>query len=163
MKTHGNNIAFAIISPGFTRILIAILFFFPTIGQSEIYKWVDENGKVHFDDRPGSGKKEKITVKTTEISSGNGTELQERFEQEKKLLDIYEEERQEESLKKAEQREEKKQWDKKCADAKEYQKNIDRSSGLYTLDEKEERVYLSDEERNTKVKELKEFIKKNCN
>ena len=91
MKTHGNNIALAIISLRVTRILVTILFLFPTIGQSEIYKWIDENGNVHFDDRPGSGNKEKIEIKTTETSSSPNTELQDRVEQEKQLLEIYEE------------------------------------------------------------------------
>ena len=162
MKKHGNNILFAIMSPGFFRILITILFLSPTTGQSEIYKWVDENGEVHFDDRPGSGNKEKIKVKTTETSSSPDTELQKRVEQEKKLLEIYKEERQEKNLKKAEQREEKKKLEKRCAQAKDYQKNVDASSGLYDLDEKGERVILGDEEKNAKVKELKEFIKNNC-
>lgn len=161
MNTHG-NIAFAIISLRVIRILITILFLSPTIVQSEIYKWVDENGMVHFDDRPGSGNKEKIEIKTTNTSSSTDTELQERVEQEKKLLEIYEEERQEKKLKKAEQREEKMKLKKKCAEAKDYQKTLDESYGLYDLDENGERVILSEEERNAKVKELKEFIKKNC-
>lgn len=162
MKTHGNNIALTMISPGFTRILIIFLFLSPTISQSEIYKWVDENGMVHFDDRPGSGNKEKIEIKTTETSSSSDTELQERLEQERKLLDIYEEERQEKNLKQAEQRKEKKKWKERCAEAKDYKKRVDASSGIYELDEKGERVVLSEEERNARVKELKEFIKNNC-
>ena len=162
MKTHGNNIIFAIVSRRFAQILITVLFLSPAIGQTEIYKWVDENGKVHFDDRPGSGNKEKITVKTKETSSSPDTELQERVEKEKKLLDIYEEERQGKNLKKAEQLEEKSKMKKRCAEAKDYQKSMVAASGLYNLDEKGERVILSEEERNAKVNELKEFIKKNC-
>ena len=113
MNTHG-NIAFAIISLRVIRILITLLFLSPSIVQSEIYKWVDENGNVHFDDRPGGGNKEKIEIKTTNTSASTDTELQERVEQEKKLLEIYEEERQEKKLIKAEQREEKMKLKKKC-------------------------------------------------
>ena len=162
MKTHGNNIALAIISLRVTRILVTILFLFPTIGQSEIYKWIDENGNVHFDDRPGSGNKEKIEIKTTETSSSPNTELQDRVEQEKQLLEIYEEERQEKKLIKAEQREEKMELKNKCAQAKDYKRTLDESYGLYFLDEKGERVNLSAEEKDTELREIKEFIKKNC-
>ena len=162
MKTHENCIAFEIVSLRFTWILITVLFLPPTIGHAEIYKWVDENGKVHFDDRPGSGNKEKIKVKTTEASGSPDTELQDNVEQEKKLLEIYEEERQEKNLKKTEQREEKKILKKRCAEAKDYKKTMDASSGLYDLDENGERVSLSAEEKDAEVKELKDFIKKNC-
>ena len=162
MKTHGNNIALAFISLRVTRILITILFLSPMIGQSEIYRWVDENGMVHFDDRPGSGNKEKIEIKTTDTSSSPDTELQDRVEQEKKLLEIYEEERQEKKLKKAEKQEEKKKLKKKCAEAKDYKRTLDESSGLYFLDEKGERVHVSAEEKDAEVRELKKFIKKNC-
>ena len=162
MKTHGNNIALTIISLRITRILVTILFLFPTIGQSEIYKWIDENGNVHFDDRPGSGNKEKIEIKTTETSSSPNTELQDRVKQEKQLLEIYEEERQENKLIKAEQREEKMELKKKCAQAKDYKRTLDESYGLYFLDEEGERVNLSAEEKDAELREIKEFIKKNC-
>jgi hypothetical protein len=148
MKSHGNNITFAIMSLKFTRILITILFLYPMTGYTEIYKWVDENGKVHFDDRPGSGNKEKIKIKTTETSEGTNTEFQENVEQEKKLLKIYEEERQEKNLKKVEQREEKKKLKERCIDAKDYKKTLDESSELYDLDEKGERINLSTEEKD---------------
>ena len=162
MKTHGNNIALTIISLRITRILVTILFLFPTIGQSEIYKWIDENGNVHFDDRPGSGNKEKIEIKTTETSSSPNTELQDRVEQEKQLLEIYEEERQENKLIKAEQQEEKMELKKKCAQAKDYKRTLDESYGLYFLDEEGERVNLSAEEKDAELREINEFIKKNC-
>ncbi len=162
MKTLGNNIALAIISLRVTRILVTILFLFPTIGQSEIYKWIDENGNVHFDDRPGGGNKEEIKIKTTVPSSSPNTELQKNMEQEKQLLEIYGEERLENKLIKAEQREEKMELKKKCAQAKDYKRTLDESYGLYFLDEEGERVNLSAEEKDAELREIKEFIKKNC-
>ena len=162
MKAHGNNITFAIMNLRITRIVITILFLSPMTGQSEIYKWVDENGMVHFDDRPGSGNKEKIEIKTTGTSSSPNTELQDRVEQEKKLLEIFEEERHEKKLKQAEQREEKKKLEKKCAEAKDYKRTLDESSRLYFLDENGDRVHVSAEEKDAEIREIKEFIRKNC-
>lgn len=152
----------AIIKLRIISILFIILFLSPTIGQSEIYRWVDENGMVHFDDRPGSGNKEKIDIKTSDTSSSPDTELQNWVEQEKRLLEIYEEERQEKKLKKAEQEQEKMKLKKKCAEAKDYERTLNESSGLYFLDEKGERIHVSAEEKDAEVREIKEFIKKNC-
>lgn len=162
MKTHGGNIIFAINSLRFSRILLAILFLSPTIGQTEIYKWVDEDGKVHFDDRVGTGNKEKIEVKTTDTSSNPNAELQENVDQENKLLEIYEEERKEKNLKISAQQEEENKLKEKCAKAKKYKNKIDTNSRLFIRDEKGDRVFLNEEEIDTKAQKLNEFIDKNC-
>lgn len=47
---------------GFTLCLL-----FTSLGHAEIYKWVDENGKIHYDDRPPETKKAKrldISIET---------------------------------------------------------------------------------------------------
>ena len=47
---------------GFTLCLL-----FASLGQAEIYKWVDENGKIHYDDRPPETNKAKrldISIET---------------------------------------------------------------------------------------------------
>ena len=51
---------------------------------------------------------------------------------------------------------------KKCAQAKDYKRTLDESYGLYFLDEEGERVNLSAEEKDADLREIKEFIKKNC-
>ena len=55
-------------------LFISIIFFYREISYSEIYKWVDDKGKVHFTDNPSNippayskkskGIKEKTTLKT---------------------------------------------------------------------------------------------------
>ena len=162
MKTHGEKIIFAINSLEFPRVFLAIFLLSPSIGQTEIYKWVDENGKVHFDDRIGTGNKEKIEVRTTDTSSNPNTELQENVDQENKLLEIYEEERKEKNLKVSAEREEENKLKKECAKAKKYKEKIDTNSRHFILDEKGERIYLNEEEIDTKAQKLNEFIDKNC-
>ena len=136
MNIHGNNIPFAVITIRFAKMFIIVLSLSSAIGHAEIYKWVDENGKVHFDDHPGGANtnKEKVKIKSSETSSTTGTELQERLGKEKKLLEVYEQERLGKDLKKAEQQKKKKKLKKICAEAKDYQKTVDSSSGLYNLD-----------------------------
>lgn len=57
---------------GGTRIVIKLMAFtlcllFVSLGHAEIYKWVDENGKIHYDDRPPETNKAKrldISIET---------------------------------------------------------------------------------------------------
>lgn len=57
---------------GWTRMAIKLTGFvlcllFVSFGHAEIYKWVDENGKIHYDDRPPETSKAKrldISIET---------------------------------------------------------------------------------------------------
>jgi len=37
------------------RFIILLLAFWPLIGMADVYKWVDDEGRVHFSDRPDAG------------------------------------------------------------------------------------------------------------
>lgn len=47
--------------------LAASLAFLPTAAQGKIYKWVDENGTVHFSDKPISAEAKAVKIKPTGI------------------------------------------------------------------------------------------------
>lgn len=47
--------------------LLFVLLFFPLIASAQIYKWTDENGKVHFSDKPHDNKSERVEVNTDKI------------------------------------------------------------------------------------------------
>ena len=35
-----------------SKILLFCIFFHPIIGNSQVYKWIDKNGKIHYSDKP---------------------------------------------------------------------------------------------------------------
>lgn len=45
------------------RIILALMLVFSAVASAEIYKWTDENGQVHFGDRPT----ESVKAETVEI------------------------------------------------------------------------------------------------
>ena len=129
---------------------------------AEVYKWVDENGNVHYGDRPGGPNADKVDIKESSGSTNVDPLLEQRREKQRKLLDSMEEERMEKNEQKAKLREQKQKRKKMCLKAKDYKKNMEVAGRIYTLDEKGDRVYYSDEKRKTQEKELADLIKKWC-
>ena len=37
------------------RLFLILLIFIPFFGATQVYKWVDENGRVHYSDQPRAG------------------------------------------------------------------------------------------------------------
>ena len=37
---------------GLIKVVLAVVVSLPVVSMAEVYRWVDENGKVHFGDRP---------------------------------------------------------------------------------------------------------------
>jgi hypothetical protein len=53
--------------------------------QAEVYRWLDENGKIQFSDRPSNNRSEKVTLNTERNSYSGGGIL----ERQRDLLDEY--------------------------------------------------------------------------
>jgi len=41
--------------------------------QAGVYKWVDENGQVHYSERPGNAGAEKVTIRQNETTKPRTT------------------------------------------------------------------------------------------
>lgn len=46
-----------------------LLLFFSGIASAEVYKWTDENGRVHFGDRPSSENAQTVQIKDNKVGS----------------------------------------------------------------------------------------------
>ena len=126
---------------------------------TEIYKWVDENGQTHYSERPVDENASKIEI---ERPPETDSETLKRAEQREKMLRIYEEERlqkKQEDLK-AQQKEEKRK--QQCSQAKSRLERLSYDVPLYRIDEKGERVYLSDEDRNSEKEYWQKQVNKLC-
>lgn len=127
---------------------------------SEVYKWVDENGRVVYGDKPKIDNAEKIKIKN---APEKDQKYQERFLKQQKLLNVMQEERDEKNSLKKQEQEKKAQQQKECADANKKLKNMKDSSFLYNeTDDPDNPEFLSDEERKTEELKYEEYIKDNC-
>jgi hypothetical protein len=150
---------------GIIGITLLGFIFLNGVVHAEVFKWVDENGKVHYSDRKISSKAQKVNVKTGAQTLGqDGQEVEQRLLQQQKYVNYLQSERIERQEKRqaVQQQEDKKK--KLCAAMKDQLKGY-REGGYrwYELDETSgERKFLSDDQLDTKKLELQTEIKSNC-
>ncbi|MCK5334690.1 MAG: DUF4124 domain-containing protein [Gammaproteobacteria bacterium] len=140
---------------------VFMLVFFSFSLQAEIYKWVDKNGRVHYDDKlPLQNNKQLMNI--NEESNAVSGLSDGRLEKRKKLLDAIDEDRQ---LKKDEAEKKKKKkarLAKQCHNARDALKNYQRSSYVYDLDKDGNRVILPSSTRDKVIANLKKQIEAQC-
>lgn len=148
-------------------LLITLLLFFSSYANAGVYKWTDENGNVHYGDRPTTTS-EKLNVREERAmsSSASGDSMDDieetRDERRQRISDSMTEERQERDKNKAEKKREKAEKRKKCNNAKVRLKTYSRANNLYTLDKNGERQYVSSKSLDKEISRLKKNITKNC-
>ena len=131
---------------------------------AEIYKWVDDKGKVHYGEKPPNTTTDKAveTIKIKDdVDTSDNQRANEAFKKKSKSLDENRKKRKKEKLakkKKAGKQAEKK---KACEQAKKllagYQ--MPRVANV----EGDEYIWLDDEQKQVKIKETKVLAKKACN
>lgn len=125
-----------------------------------VYKWVDENGKTHYSDKPLDEKAETIQIKETPQLDANHDS---RVEKQQRLLKVLDEERQEAKQIKAEERTERLKREANCARARKDLENIKNASFLYKKsDDPRNPTVYSDEERAKIFEEVKIAVQLWC-
>ncbi len=144
-----------------SKFLIIIFFLFClSNANAEVYKWIDENGKVIYGDKPTSSDAEQIKIKKTPVQDPI---VQERYEKQNKWLDIMKQERDEKNALKKEEKQKKDEQKKMCAAIRKKLKKIKDAGFLYEkTDDPNNPIILTDEERKAKEIKYENYIKKNC-
>jgi signal recognition particle GTPase len=140
------------------RILIILLI--PPLCYAEIYKWTDENGGVHYGERPSNPNSEKIEIKSSTSQPDEG--LEKHREKQQKLLQSYEDERAEKKQQKAEDEKAKRKLKKNCAYLKDHYKTLKQTNIYYDIDEDGNRIYLDESILKKDIAEAEELIRKYC-
>tara|TARA_B100001123_G_C14908137_1_gene866645 strand:- start:195 stop:677 length:483 start_codon:yes stop_codon:yes gene_type:complete len=148
---------------GLWLVLFAFFAFSGPECHATIYKWTDENGKVHYSDQPPAAvKAEEMDVDSEPSATTNGLTDEQRQQKQKRLLDAFAKERAdkkaaEEKVSKA--AEERKIW---CARAREELRQLKEATYLYDYDQTGEMVIYSKEAREKATQEQAARIDKNC-
>lgn len=148
-------------------LILMTLLAFTANADSEIYKWVDEQGNVHYSDYPPPATREAEVVEAT---PGPSEDEIERAQQELDTLLAKQEEssalREQESLERQRQKAkamevavEKKRV---CILAQQNLHALLMRRPVYYIDEKGERVYLDDQTHKAEIERMGELIEENC-
>ena len=128
-----------------------------------VYKWVDENGKVHYGDSPQvSQPAVEMNVDVTTPEPSFSEDVLSREDKRERLLQSMEEDRLEKQEKRDIQKAENKKNRQKCNRFRDRMRHYDRASAIYKLDRDGNRVYMSDSDRDRATKSLRAKIKKYC-
>jgi hypothetical protein len=127
---------------------------------AQVYKWVDEKGVTHYGERPPQGKKaEEVGQRLANPGPAPGKAAQPSW----KDQDLEFRRRKieaEQNEAKDKQREDAQR--QACNQARDQLAQMRTARRLYRLDEKGERVFQSDDERNASVARLEQQVSERC-
>lgn len=136
---------------------LALTLCLPTASVAELYRWTDDNGKVHYSDRKPSDIQAQPVEKTLKpVNIDNSRQ------QTQKLNAVFPEHEdstlQREAAQKRQQREELQR--RKCAAASDYLQKI--KGPVYFVDEQGKEFDIPESERKERQKELEQYIETYC-
>lgn len=138
------------------RRLLLIATLLPALATAEIYRWTDEQGRVHFGQRPVAGA-EPVEVRPQVVERDEHT--REREARTQRFHDARREEQQQAAATAAAQRAERAS---ECQDLRRRLAQIPEGFSYYRTDANGERIYYSDEETDTARRQLRERIAQRC-
>ncbi len=138
------------------RRLLLIATLLPALATAEIYRWTDEQGRVHFGQRPVAGA-EPVEVRPQVVERDEHT--REREARTQRFYDARREEQQQAAATAAAQRAERAS---ECQDLRRRLAQIPEGFSYYRTDANGERIYYSDEETDTARRQLRERIAQRC-
>ena len=133
-----------------------------TLSAEQVYKWIDEDGNVHYSDLPVAGA-ELVTIQSRPTDS----DLVKNEQQAVADYEVERAERQEAAAAQAEVTAEKRAADKErqanCAKYTERQVRFTENRRIYRMDENGERVYYDEEEMAAARANVADMVAKYCN
>ena len=145
----------------FKILLLTILFLLQiNTVHSDVYKWIDENGKTVYGDKPTSNNSAKIKIKN---APKKDQQYLQRYKKQQKLLDVMQEERATKTALKKEEKEKKAQQKITCTKLSKELGEMKNARLLYEdTDSPDNPKILSAEERKIEESKYEIYIEENC-
>ncbi len=146
----------------YRRVVLSILIFcLATSAQAEIYKWVDEQGKVHFSDRPQGKNTEKVEVKSSvsDAQKQDAERLSQRYQQ------LYQQVKEEEQAQAEADRKASADKEKRRAVCEQLKKKVNIANQEYALvrfNDEGGHEYLTDEEAADYRSKMNQLYAERC-
>lgn len=150
-----------------TRLFTTTLAAFALSGSiafaDEIYKWTDENGNVHYEDRPsGAPSEERLQISYSRTDSSSVEKRVQAYRDAASERDEARANREADKESAAEKRAAADAKTARCQDYRAKLKTMLESRRLYRPGENGEREYLDDSARAEARQKAEELIKENC-
>ncbi len=138
------------------KLIVILLLSGGVSAQAEMYRWVDDSGQVHYEDRQQGAKSSPIKPYATQPAP------EERMEKTRKLLNAYRIERQQKREQQAEQKAEQENRIKNCNRARDDVRRYHTYRRIYNLDKEGNRVDLLDQDRVSLLQRSQDKVTRWC-
>ena len=136
------------------------------VNAATVYKWIDEDGQVHYSSRSDNENAEEIEIKNRYIDSGNSTvplSAEERVNKQKRFLDALDAENKSISEDKRKKKEQEELRVSRCNASRDQLRRAENASALYDLDEKGNRILLNKKQYEQAMSQARARVEKWCN
>jgi hypothetical protein len=147
----------------FALILVSML---NVVSAATVYKWIDEDGHVHYGSRPDNKNAEEIEIKNRYIDSGNvppPLSAEDRVEKQKRFIDALDAENRSISSEKKKKRAQAELKVTRCHASRDQLRRYESSGSLYDLDEKGNRILLNKKQYDQAMQQARARVEKWCN
>jgi len=126
-------------------------------GHAQVYKWVDEDGQVHYGDQPDNTQAEQVQIRTNETTTPRAID-----KQEQEFVESINKEKAEQAKELEEQKMTNMENRKYCNEAKSDLAAILGRGRLREINEKGEYIYLTEEQRQKRISAARKKQKEFC-
>ena len=141
---------------------IVLLLAHPAVA-AEVYRWTDEQGRVHYGERPPAQGAERLDLPATgSPSTTPDASATERRARQQRLLDAYAYERERKQAAQAEAAAREQELAQECARLQRYWRRLSFSGPIYIKGDAGERRYLSDQQRAAEIERLRPAYRAAC-
>lgn len=141
-------------------ILFLACLYLSSNASAEIYKWVDDQGRTHYGDKPAD---EADSMEVDVSKKGHMDSDTDRAEKRQRLLNAMQEDRLRKQQEADKQREQQQYAQRQCTLARDRLKQYESVGYLYRLDKDGNRIVMPTEKRDQLTEQLRSDIRKNCN
>jgi hypothetical protein len=141
---------------GFMRWLLSLLLL-PSLASAEIYRWTDEQGRVHFGQRPAGAGAQQIEVRPQVIERDELTR-----ERQERATRFYEARQQEQAQAAAQAAERRNKLAQECRDLRSHLAEIPEGRSYYRTADDGQLSYLTDQEVDAARRQLRDRISERC-
>jgi len=131
-----------------------------------VYKWIDEDGQVHYGHKTENKNAKEIEIKNRYIDSGNSTRplsAEERVNKQKRFLKALDAENRSLAEEKRKKKEREERRASRCNASRDQLRRAESASALYDLDEKGNRVLLNKKQYVQAMSQARARVQKWCN
>ena len=152
----------------FFSIVITLMPLLSTASAATVYKWVDEDGQVHYGHKAKNDNAKEVEIKNRYIGSGNvappaDSDEEEPIEKQKRYLKALDSENNSIAEEKRKKIEKEERRVSRCNASRDQLKRAEGAGALYDLDKKGNRVLLNKKQYEIAMGQARARVEKWCN